>query len=220
MPDCPEPNGYLVPAYRLREGDATRLRRVHNLSTRALLVLDALVSFDLPHTARDGRKYRKGVVWPHVATLAACVGYSERTVQRGLAELVKARLVQRIVRGRRRPAYYVLDWLRLVPDGPGRKGDKVVPGQAAQRVTRPARPYEAVESKETPARRQALPSALEDRVIAPPGYVREALQGVVRRVQPPQAESAPNLPARMTDRVAREAWLAEQQATRKALGFG
>jgi len=132
MSDRPTLSGWDIRHYRLREGDCNRLRRDLGLSARGYAVLDALVGHDLPQRG-EGTSYRKGVVWPSVARLAALCACSERTVQRGLAELIALSLVRRIVCGRGRTAQFVIAWDELCPGGVAPvKGD-------SHAVPRPAR---------------------------------------------------------------------------------
>ena len=142
MSERPTPAGWDIRHYRLRESDVNRLRRELGLSLRAYAVLDALVAHDLPQRA-EGGSYRKGVVWPSVGRVAALCACSERTVQRGLAELIGLGLVRRIVCGRGRAAQIVIAWHKLCSGAPGGKGD-------SHAVTRPThRSRSGVEEKET-----------------------------------------------------------------------
>ena len=223
MPE--NPPGFDARTYRLTPDVRLRLRG-EGLSAVTLLVLDALVDHDW--TDRHGR--RKGYCWPKVATLAAKVGYTERTVQTHLGLLMRAGLIVRIGNGGRGlPAVVTLNWPTIMGE------------PETVKLPAPAGP-------ETVKRRPPAPKAVEEKNQQKPAAPASALQGAPpRRVErsrefdgvpcPPEVKAVfdtllgrvSNMPTSsrpaplrtvVTDRAAREAWADQQRARARELGLG
>ncbi|MCC7362723.1 MAG: helix-turn-helix domain-containing protein [Anaerolineales bacterium] len=85
------PRPYPARRFTLSPDRLLAVRRVYHLTGSESLLLAALAAYDWADRAGG----RKGVVWPSLATLAADLGVTPRTVSRGLARLVAVGLIAR-----------------------------------------------------------------------------------------------------------------------------
>ena len=173
MYDCRE--NRLTPDVRL--GLVARF----DLHPTTLLVLDALVDHDWPDAAGN----RKGFVYPKVARLADLTRRSERTVRYHLRRLERMGLIASTGNGgRSRPATVTLNWPQIMGEAkpckraswPAREtlqppaGAKMQGKELKQQPT----PATAASPVGPPPRR----GFVDEAVIPPPSYVRDALLGI------------------------------------------